>query len=59
MSYNYDPELASLLKFLPDASLDISDPEQSRAGFSEMIAALNAGLDLSGVLRRALKIDTV
>ena len=49
MSYNYDPELAPLLDLLPDVSLDISDPEQSRAGFSEMIALLNADLDPAGV----------
>jgi len=49
MSYNYDPELASLLDLLPDASLDISDPARSRAGFSEMIALLNADLDPAGV----------
>ena len=49
MSYNYDPELASLLELLPDVSLDISDPAQARAGFSEMIALLNAELDTSGV----------
>lgn len=49
MSYNYDPELASLLDLLPDVSLDISDPVQSRAGFSQMIDQLNADLDTSGV----------
>ena len=49
MSYNYDPELAALLEFLPDAGLDISDIEGARAGFTELIAALNAGLDLSGI----------
>ena len=49
MSYNYDPELAPLLDLLPDVSLDISDPAQSRAGFSEMIALLNADLDPAGV----------
>jgi acetyl esterase len=49
MSYNYDPELEAMLGFLPDVSLDISDPAQSRAGFSEMIALLNADLDPSGV----------
>ena len=49
MSYNYDPELASLLELLPDVSADISNPAQSRAGFSEMIALLNADLDPAGV----------
>jgi acetyl esterase len=49
MNYNFDPELQSLLAFLPDTSLGISDPEQARAGFLEMIALLNAGVDQSGV----------
>jgi acetyl esterase/lipase len=49
MTYNYDPELAAMLDFLPDTSLDISDPVASRAGFSEMIAMLNADLDASDV----------
>jgi acetyl esterase/lipase len=49
MSYNYDPELLPLLELLPDPGLDISDPVQSRVGFTEMIAALNAELDQSGV----------
>jgi len=49
MSYNYDPELAAMLDFLPDVALDISDPVASRAGFAEMIAMLNADVDSSGV----------
>ena len=49
MSYDYDPELLPLLELLPDPGLDISDPVQSRLGFTEMIAALNAELDQSGV----------
>ena len=49
MSYAYDPELAPLLDLLPDPGLDISDPLESRAGFSEMIGLLNAELDTSGV----------
>lgn len=53
MSYAYDPELIPLLAMLqdimPDPNLDISDPAASRAGFSEMAAALNVELDPSGV----------
>jgi acetyl esterase len=49
MTYNYDPELAPLLEFLPDTSLDISDPVASREGFLQMIAQLNSDLDLSGI----------
>ena len=49
MSYNYDPELQPMLELLPDASVDISDPAQARSGFAQMIEALNAGLDTSGV----------
>jgi acetyl esterase len=50
MSYNYDPELQSLLAFLPDVSLGISDPVKARAGFLELIALLNADVDRSGVV---------
>ena len=49
MSYNFDPELQSLLEFLPDTSLGINDPVKARAGFLEMIALLNADVDRSGV----------
>ena len=49
MSYNYDPELQSLLEFLPDTSLGIHDPVKARAGFLELIALLNADVDRSGV----------
>lgn len=49
MAYNYDPELATLLDFLPDNALAISDPAQARARFVEMISALNADLDSQGV----------
>jgi acetyl esterase len=49
MSYNYDPELQSLLAFLPDTSLGINDPVKARAGFLELIALLNADVDRSGV----------
>ena len=49
MSYNYDPELASLLEFLPDVSLGISEPVKARAGFLELVAQLNADIDQHGV----------
>jgi len=49
MSYNYDPELQTLLEFLPDTSLGIHDPIKARAGFLEMIAMLNADVDRDGV----------
>jgi acetyl esterase len=49
MSYNYDPELASLLELLPDTSLGINDPQKARTGFLEMISLLNADLDQKGV----------
>jgi acetyl esterase len=49
MGYNYDPELAALLEFLPDASLGISDPASARAAFLELIAQFNADIDHSGI----------
>lgn len=49
MGYNYDPELAPMLEFLPDTSLTISNPEHARANFLEMISSLNADLDESGI----------
>lgn len=49
MNYNYDPELASLLEFLPDVSLGISEPVKARAGFLELVAQLNADIDQHGV----------
>lgn len=57
MTYAYDPELAPLLDLLPDSSeLDISDPAASREGFRQLIAALNAELDSSGVIAENLEI---
>ncbi len=50
MAYDYDPELAQMLQFLPDTALTISDPVQARAHFTDMVAALNADLDDSGIL---------
>lgn len=49
MDYNYDPELAPLLDFLPDAGLTIANVEQARANFLEMTASFNADLDESGI----------
>ncbi|MDX1736503.1 MAG: alpha/beta hydrolase, partial [Halioglobus sp.] len=49
MSYNYDPELAAALEFLPEGGLDLTNPEETRAGFLEMIGEMNASLDHSGV----------
>jgi acetyl esterase len=49
MGYNYDPELAPMLEFLPDTSLTISNPAQARARFLEMLGALNAHLDYHGI----------
>ncbi|MEZ5570445.1 MAG: alpha/beta hydrolase [Halioglobus sp.] len=50
MGYNYDPELAPMLEFLPDTSLTISNPVQARASFLELVGSLNAELDLSGLV---------
>jgi acetyl esterase len=49
MSYNYDPELESMLEFLPDTSLGIQDPVAARAGFLDMIAMLNVAVDNTGI----------
>lgn len=49
MSYNYDPELAALLEFLPEGGLDLTDPPATRAAFLEMIEGMNAELDRSGM----------
>lgn len=49
MSYNYDPELASLLELLPDVSLGISEPVKARADFLELVTQLNADIDQHGV----------
>ena len=50
MSYNFDPELAAGLEFLPEGGLDLTNPEETRAGFLEMIGQMNAGLDTSGIV---------
>lgn len=49
MSYNYDPELAAAMEFLPEGGLDLTDPVATRQGFLEMIEMLNADLDRSTV----------
>ena len=49
MSYNYDPELAAMLEFLPEGALDLTDPVATRAAFLEMIEMMNAELDRDGV----------
>lgn len=57
MSYRYDPELAPLLEFLPDGGLtDFSNPELSRAGFKSLIEAMNAELDLQGMVIEDLSV---
>lgn len=48
-SYNFDPELAAGLEFLPEGGLDLTNPEQTRAAFLDMIGQMNAGLDKSGI----------
>ncbi|NND67051.1 MAG: alpha/beta hydrolase, partial [Halioglobus sp.] len=49
MSYNYDPELAAAMEFLPEGALDLTDPVATRQGFLDMIEVMNADLDRSGV----------
>lgn len=50
MGYNYDAELATMLEFLPDTSLTISNPVQARAEFLQLLSLLTADLDTSGVV---------
>lgn len=50
MGYNFDPELAPLLEFLPDTSLGLSDPGAARASFLELVAQVNADVDRTGVV---------
>lgn len=49
MSYNFDPELAEMMKLLPDTTLGMNDPVKAREGFAEMAAMINADLDTTGV----------
>ncbi len=49
MTYHFDPELAAALEFLPEGGLDLSNPEETRRGFLEMVEAMNADIDQSGV----------
>ena len=50
MGYNFDPELADLVDLVPAGTLDLSQPEETRARFSDMIEEINADLDRGGVL---------
>ena len=47
MSYAIDPELQSILEFLPP--LSIEDAPAARAGYNDLIQQLNIGLDESSV----------
>lgn len=47
MAYRFDPELAPIVDQLPDAPFD--DPVAARAGMKQMIRALNAQIDESGL----------
>ncbi len=47
MTYNYDPELKDIVAFLPTVSFE--DVAGSRALLKEMLAPMNAGLDVSGL----------
>jgi len=47
VDHAYDPELAPLLEFIPDISIE--DPVASRQVFQQMTTQLNADLDESGV----------
>lgn len=49
MTYNYDPELAAALEFLPEGGLDLEDLAATRLGFMAMIEPMNADLDYGGV----------
>lgn len=57
MTYNYDPELAAAIEFLPEGGLDLSDPPATRSGFLEMIEQMNADLDRGGVDIENLDIE--
>jgi acetyl esterase/lipase len=54
MSYAIDPELQAILEFIPPMTMD--DPQAARAGFSELIAQMNAELDESGQIIENLSI---
>ncbi len=57
MSYRYDPELAPLLEFLPDGgTTDFSNPQRSREGFKSLVEAMNAELDLQGLIIEDLSV---
>ena len=48
MSYNFDPELAAALDLIPEGTMDLSKPVETREAFMQLINMLNAGLDKSG-----------
>jgi acetyl esterase/lipase len=50
MSYNFDPELAAAMDFLPEGTMDLSKPVETREAFMQLIDMLNDGLDKSGVV---------
>jgi acetyl esterase/lipase len=47
MSYPIDPELKPILELIP--ALGIEDPIAARSGYNELVVAMNADLDASGV----------
>jgi acetyl esterase/lipase len=47
MTYNFDPELAGIIPALPQMPFD--DPVAARAGIEALSAAMNTGVDLSGL----------
>ena len=47
MSYNFDPELAAVIEFLP--AMPFTDPQAARAGMNELIAGMLSDLDEDGV----------
>ncbi len=49
MGYNFDPEIAPLLDFLPDTSLGLGDPVAARSAFLELVSQANADIDEAGV----------
>ncbi|MEM9254043.1 MAG: alpha/beta hydrolase [Pseudomonadota bacterium] len=57
MSYNYDPELAELLEFIPEGNLDLTKPVETRMAFIELINQMNAELDTRGVTIENRSID--
>ena len=50
MGYNFDPEFAPLMEFLPDTSLGLDDPVAARVAFVDLIQQVNADINQDGVL---------